>query len=99
MRPTIRSGVWGSVVTGRNCCWNSGRSSTLRRGRTKHAPLVHDFTDPNLETRFLGDLYQDLSDEAKKRYALLQTPEFIKEFILDRTLTPAIRRLAIRTCA
>lgn len=55
-----------------------------------HAPLVHDFSDPNLETRFLGDLYQDLSDEAKKRYALLQTPEFIEEFILDRTLTPAI---------
>lgn len=56
----------------------------------EHAPLVHDFSDPNLETRFLGDLYQDLSDEAKKRYALLQTPEFIEEFILDRTLTPAI---------
>ncbi len=56
----------------------------------EHAPLVHDFSDPNLETRFLGDIYQDLSDEAKKRYALLQTPEFIEEFILDRTLTPAI---------
>jgi hypothetical protein len=52
--------------------------------------LAHDFTDPEWNTRFLGDLYQDLSDEAKKRYALLQTPEFIEEFILDRTLTPAI---------
>src|SRR6185369_2152429 len=56
----------------------------------EHAPLIHDFSDPNLDTRFLGDLYQDLSDEAKKRYALLQTPKFIEEFILDRTLTPAI---------
>lgn len=52
--------------------------------------LVHDFTDPDWNTRFLGDLYQDLSEAARKKYALLQTPEFIEEFILDRTLTPAI---------
>ena len=42
------------------------------------------------DTRFLGDLYQDLSESARKTYALLQTPEFVEEFILDRTLTPAI---------
>ncbi|MCK9795950.1 BREX-2 system adenine-specific DNA-methyltransferase PglX [Isoptericola sp. 4D.3] len=52
--------------------------------------LVHDFTDPALDTRFLGDLYQDLSEHAKKTYALLQTPVFVEQFILDRTLTPAI---------
>ena len=52
--------------------------------------LRHDFTDPERDTRFLGDLYQDLSDEAKKRFALLQTPEFVEEFILDRTLAPAL---------
>jgi hypothetical protein len=52
--------------------------------------LVHDFSDPSRSTRFLGDLYQDLSDAAQKRYALLQTPEFIEEFILDRTLEPAL---------
>ena len=52
--------------------------------------LVHDFTDPAWTTRFLGDLYQDLSDEAKKRYALLQTPEFVEAWILSRTLDPAI---------
>ncbi|TYL54028.1 BREX-2 system adenine-specific DNA-methyltransferase PglX [Agromyces mariniharenae] len=52
--------------------------------------VMHDFTDANLDTRFLGDLYQDLSDYAKKTYALLQTPVFVEEFILDRTLTPAI---------
>jgi hypothetical protein len=39
----------------------------------------------------LGDLYQDLSEEARKRYALLQTPEFVESWILDRTLEPAIR--------
>ncbi|MBZ6257874.1 BREX-2 system adenine-specific DNA-methyltransferase PglX [Streptomyces olivaceus] len=60
--------------------------------------LVHDFTDPLSEdgaegwdTRFLGDLYQDLSEAARKTYALLQTPEFVEEFILDRTMTPAVR--------
>ncbi|MCK1578687.1 BREX-2 system adenine-specific DNA-methyltransferase PglX [Bradyrhizobium sp. 168] len=53
--------------------------------------LTHDFTDPDWDTRFLGDLYQDLSEEARKRYALLQTPEFVEEWILDRTLEPAIR--------
>lgn len=52
--------------------------------------LLHDFTDPTWNTRFLGDLYQDLSEATRKRYALLQTPEFVEEFILDRTLTPAI---------
>lgn len=52
--------------------------------------LRHDFTDPQRDTRFLGDLYQDLSESARKRFALLQTPEFVEEFILDRTLEPAI---------
>ncbi|MCI0350788.1 MAG: BREX-2 system adenine-specific DNA-methyltransferase PglX, partial [Acidobacteriales bacterium] len=57
--------------------------------------LVHDFTDPALNTRFLGDLYQDLSESARKRYALLQTPEFVEEFILERTLEPAIQTFGI----
>jgi hypothetical protein len=52
--------------------------------------LAHDFTAPDWDTRFLGDLYQDLSEAARKRYALLQTPEFVEEFILDRTLERAI---------
>jgi SAM-dependent methyltransferase len=52
--------------------------------------IIHDFSDPGWSTRFLGDLYQDLSKSARKKYALLQTPEFVEEFILDRTLSPAI---------
>ena len=52
--------------------------------------LRHNFTDPELDTRFLGDLYQDLSEAARKRYALLQTPVFVEEFILERTLEPAL---------
>ncbi|MFR9751680.1 BREX-2 system adenine-specific DNA-methyltransferase PglX [Nocardia sp. 004] len=43
-----------------------------------------------VDSRFLGDVYQDLSEYAKKTYALLQTPEFVEEFILDQTLTPAL---------
>ena len=57
--------------------------------------LVHDFTDPEWDTRFLGDLYQDLSEEARKKYALLQTPVFVEEFILDRTLDPAIEEFGL----
>ncbi len=52
--------------------------------------LEHDFTDPAWDTRFLGDLYQDLSEAARKRFALLQTPDFVESFLLDRTLDPAM---------
>ena len=52
--------------------------------------LLHDFRDDLWDTRFLGDLYQDLSEAARKKYALLQTPVFVEEFILERTLEPAI---------
>ncbi|MEN8582147.1 BREX-2 system adenine-specific DNA-methyltransferase PglX [Burkholderia sp. RS01] len=51
---------------------------------------LYDFQDSGLSTRFLGDLYQDLSEYAKKTFALLQTPIFVEEFILDQTLTPAL---------
>src|SRR5271157_5517294 len=57
--------------------------------------LAHDFTDPSWDTRFLGDMYQDVSEEARKRYALLQTPVFVEEFILDRTLDPAIEEFGL----
>jgi hypothetical protein len=53
---------------------------------------------PVADTRFLGDLYQSLSEEAQKRYALLQTPEFVEEFILDRTLEPAIAEFGLEHC-
>lgn len=52
--------------------------------------LRHDFTDSARSTRFLGDLYQNISESARKRYALLQTPDFIVNFILDRTFAPAL---------
>lgn len=56
---------------------------------------VHSFVDESLDTRFLGDLYQDLSQDARKRYALLQTPEFVEEFILNLTLDESIKEYGL----
>jgi hypothetical protein len=52
-------------------------------------------TFPGTETRFLGDLYQDLSEAVRKRYALLQTPDFVEKFILEQTLHPAIEEFGL----
>lgn len=60
------------------------------RERDESGALIRDLSDLDLDTRFLGDLYQEISEDAKKRYALLQTPVFVEEFILDRTLEPAL---------
>ncbi|WP_091607349.1 BREX-2 system adenine-specific DNA-methyltransferase PglX [Arthrobacter koreensis] len=60
------------------------------RATDEDGTLFYDFADGELSTRFLGDLYQDLSEYAKKTFALLQTPEFVEEFILDQTLKPAL---------
>ncbi|MEV6965202.1 BREX-2 system adenine-specific DNA-methyltransferase PglX [Hamadaea sp. NPDC051192] len=49
----------------------------------------------DLNTRFLGQLYQDLSAHARATYALLQTPEFVEEFILKRTLEPAVKEFGL----
>ncbi|MCA8980122.1 MAG: BREX-2 system adenine-specific DNA-methyltransferase PglX, partial [Planctomycetes bacterium] len=53
------------------------------------------FTFLGTETRFLGDLYQDLSETVRKRYALLQTPDFVEKFILEQTLAPAIEEFGL----
>ena len=67
----------------------------LQKIEASTGELVHDFTDSNWDTRFLGDLYQDLSEAARKKFALLQTPDFVEEFILDRTLNPAIEEFGL----
>jgi hypothetical protein len=81
--PAFRLGISGDAAMVLRQFWQQVDPNT--------GALLHDFTDPTWNTRFLGDLYQDLSEATRKRYALLQTPEFVEEFILDRTLTPAIR--------
>ena len=84
--------LWSLEVTGDGAAaiidfWHSANPDT--------GELRHDFTDPEWNTRFLGDLYQDLSESARKKFALLQTPEFVEEFILDRTLEPALEDVAL----
>lgn len=86
--PVFRLGISGDGAMALRRFWQEVEPNT--------GTLVHDFTDPDWNTRFLGDLYQDLSEATRKRYALLQTPEFVEEFILDRTLTPAIREFGFR---
>lgn len=86
--PVFRLGISGDAAMDLRSFWQQQDPNT--------GTLLHDFTDPAWNTRFLGDLYQDLSEATRKRYALLQTPEFVEEFILDRTLTPAIREFGYR---
>ncbi len=52
--------------------------------------LLYDWSGGDFDSRFLGDLYQDLDPDVKKRFALLQTPDFVEAYILDHTLTPAL---------
>jgi hypothetical protein len=87
-----------------NALWNASISGDAakefiefwRRIDPATGSLAHDFADPDWDTRFLGDLYQDLSESARKKYALLQTPDFVEEFILDRTLDPAIDTFGLK---
>ncbi len=65
------------------------------RRRDKDGEAVHLFESEDWDTRFLGDLYQNLSEHARKTYALLQTPEFVEEFILDLTLEPAVEEFGL----
>ena len=86
--PVFRIGISGDAAMALRQFWQQIDTNT--------GALTHDFTDATWNTRFLGDLYQDLSEATRKRYALLQTPEFVEEFILDRTLTPAINEFGFR---
>ncbi|MEO5354350.1 MAG: BREX-2 system adenine-specific DNA-methyltransferase PglX [Magnetococcus sp. XQGC-1] len=79
--------LWGMLPSGDGA---TGLLQFWQRIDPVSGDLLHDFTDSNWDTRFLGDLYQDLSENIRKQYALLQTPEFVEEFILQRTLEPAI---------
>lgn len=86
--PVFRLGLSGEAAMALRQFWQQVDPNT--------GALLQDFTDPDWNTRFLGDLYQDLSEATRDRYALLQTPEFVEEFILDRTLTPAIHEFGFR---
>ena len=91
-----------------NLAWRMGPSAEAARAlldffrETKDdGSLQWSFQAPEGEsvagsnTRFLGDLYQDLSESVRQRYALLQTPHFVESFILDLTLEPAIKEFGL----
>lgn len=52
--------------------------------------LLWRFNDGDFD-QVPGGSHQDLSEFAKSKFALYQTPVFVEEFILDRTLTAALR--------
>jgi len=52
--------------------------------------LCWSFADERFDGQLMGDLYQDLDPVVKGRFALLQTPDFVRDFILDNTLSPAL---------
>ena len=91
------------VFGGHNPLWLFGPSDDAarellelwRETDPESGQLVWDFTDADRSTRFLGDLYQDLSESARKQFALLQTPDFVESFILDRTLDPALEEFGL----
>lgn len=60
------------------------------RHRDADTGAVWSFAAEKFEGELMGDLYQELDPVVKDRFALCQTPDFVRAFILDRTLTPAI---------
>lgn len=60
------------------------------RHRDADTGAVWSFVEERFEGELMGDLYQELDPVVKDRFALCQTPDFVRAFILDRTLTPAI---------
>jgi predicted RNA methylase len=82
-----------------NPVWLLGPSAELAK------KLLAIFREPSIEvpgfrfgqpdSRFLGDLYQELSPEVRDRFDLLQTPDFVAGFILDKTIEEAISRFGL----
>jgi hypothetical protein len=47
------------------------------------------------DTDWVGDAYQQMNEWARKGLALAQTPRFVRELILDRTLEPALAEFGL----
>ncbi len=67
------------------------------RHRDADTGAAWSFADERFEGELMGDLYQELDPVVKDRFALCQTPDFVRAFILDRTLTPAIETFGADT--
>ncbi|MFI7660906.1 BREX-2 system adenine-specific DNA-methyltransferase PglX [Micromonospora parva] len=88
----------GKIFDEHNPVWRfdiSGAAAEKLSEFFRRGPGLVSLRVDDLNTRFLGDLYQDLSTHAKKTYALLQTPDFVEEFILDRTFEPAVSEFGL----
>ncbi|MEU4528027.1 BREX-2 system adenine-specific DNA-methyltransferase PglX [Micromonospora ureilytica] len=88
----------GKIFDEHNPVWRFGISGEAAEKLSeffRRGPGLVSLRVDDLNTRFLGDLYQDLSTHAKKTYALLQTPDFVEEFILDRTFEPAVKEFGL----
>jgi hypothetical protein len=91
-------GATGKIFDEHNPLWRfdiSGQTAEDLSDFFRRGDGFASVESPGLDTRFLGDLYQDLSAHARETYALLQTPEFVEEFILDRTFEPAYREFGL----
>jgi hypothetical protein len=95
----------GALLGPHNPLWQAGPSADGARALVEMwwridpgtGQLIHDFTDDELNTRFLGDLYQHLSPDARDTFALYQTPAAVEKFLLDRTLNPAVEEFGLVT--
>ncbi|TQJ20784.1 hypothetical protein FBZ33_0988 [Micromonospora sp. A202] len=88
----------GKIFDEHNPVWRfdiSGEAAEKLSEFFRRGPGLVSLRVDDLDTRFLGDLYQDLSTHAKKTYALLQTPDFVEKFILDRTFEPAVKEFGL----
>ncbi|WP_431892578.1 BREX-2 system adenine-specific DNA-methyltransferase PglX [Micromonospora haikouensis] len=88
----------GKIFDEHNPVWRfdiSGEAAEKLSEFFRRGPGLASLRVEDLNTRFLGDLYQDLSAHAKKTYALLQTPDFVEEFILDRTFEPGVKEFGL----
>ena len=93
-------GASGIFDARHNPVWVLGPSAKAARGlidffRQRDEEGALRFSFEGSDTRFLGDLYQNLDEGVRKRFALLQTPDFIEAFILEQTLDPAIRTFGL----
>ncbi len=63
------------------------------RARDADTGFQWSFAGEAFAGELMGDLYQELDPVVKERYALCQTPDFVRDFMLGQTLTPALAEL------
>src|SRR5690606_21530751 len=64
-----------------------------REKDTDTGELRWSFAAEEFAGELMGDLYQNLDPTVGERYGLYQTPDFVRDFMLGQTLTPAIAEL------